>query len=376
MKLLINFSSLKEGGGQNVAMNFLQVLSKDSFNDIKIYFFAAEGSTIQHYLKNKFPNQCYVVPQNAIKRILFELLFSRIIFLKLGIQIVYSYFGFGFFPKSIPQITGSADSNLFYPEVDFWNNYHGIAKIKKSIKDQYRIWGLKRATAVVFENKTLEKKSVKLYDLKKTTTIKPSINITLSKKSFKLPKYIGKNVPICLFLCGWQLNKNIMLIPDIAFDLKRQNMEFHFLLTAPLDNSIIHRDFQKKIDINNVNEMITITGQVSKDEIPALYSQIDFVCLLSKLESFSNNIIEAWYFKKPLIIANESWARGICKNAALYVDRESSLAIASLLIKCLNDHILVAKVLQRSAQLLETYPSIEVRMKQEIAFIKHVFKNS
>ena len=64
-------------------------------------------------------------------------------------------------------------------------------------------------------------------------------------------------------------------------------------------------------------------GQINHYELKNLYKNIDYVFLLSQLESFSNNIIESWYFRKLLIVSNEEWSRSICKEGACYVERNS-----------------------------------------------------
>ena len=94
-----------------------------------------------------------ILSNNPIKRILFELFLSKKILVANNIDIIYTYFGIGMFAKRIPQVSGSADSNLYFPEIDFWSHYKGIPRFKKWLIDTYRLWGIKRASAVIFENK-------------------------------------------------------------------------------------------------------------------------------------------------------------------------------------------------------------------------------
>ena len=78
---------------------------------------------------------------------------------------------------------------------------------------------------------------------------------------------------------------------------KKAEVRFSFILTAPLDNSKEHKNFVRMLNKYQVLDMVEMIGQVQKDNIPDLYSKVDYVFLLSKLESFSNTILETWYFK-------------------------------------------------------------------------------
>lgn len=376
MNILINLSTLKSGGGQNVAMNFLHSFSKIKIDDGKIFFFVAKNSEPHHFLeKIKYP-YFLVTPRNPLKRILFEIFNGNGYLNKNKIDIIYSYFGIGLFCRKIPQVSGSADSNLYFPEIDFWANYTGLARLKRWIVDLYRIWGIKRSDAVVFENEALELRAKKLFKLKCTKLIKPSINFEFENKPFKLPISIGKSVPKGLFLCGWHPNKNYAIIPEIASELKRIGISFHFLITAPLDNSSMHKNFEKLIHKYNVHDMVSVVGPVPKDQLQSLYDQIDYVFLLSKLESFSNNIIESWFFKKPLIISNAVWSRSICGDAAIYVERDNIRDIVDKVVDILSNDVVKMITISKGLEQLEKYPSIEKRIIQEMEFLKNVFKNS
>ena len=122
----------------------------------------------------------------------------------------------------------------------------------------------------------------------------------------------------------------------------------------------------EKYDVQN---MISLIGPVSKLGLPKLYGQIDFVFLLSKLESFSNNIIEAWYFSRPLIIADELWSRAICNDAASYVPRNDVHAISDQIMLLAHDSQLVLDLTSRGKSALSQYPNIQERLKQELEFL-------
>jgi glycosyltransferase involved in cell wall biosynthesis len=375
LTILINFSTLKGGGGQNVALNFLYAVDSCRFEGVEFYYLAAKDSEVHRCLKQDKAKNYIVVPRNPLLRILYEVFTGWYFLTKLKIDIVYSYFGYAWFPKSWPQITGSADSNLYFPEIDFWSGYQGLGRLKRRIVDFYRVCGIKRSNAVIFENEALEERGRQLYGLGHTKTIKPSIYFNDKKLEFRLPADCMKGSKSGLFLCGWHLNKNIMLIPELAAEMRKRNHHFRFFLTAPPDGSSEHREFSKLISKHKAGDMVFITGPVLKDELESLYNQIDFVFLLSKLESFSNNIIEAWLFGKPLIISDEIWAHSICQEAAVYVNRDSVMDIAEKLCNLLDSNDSSNEMVKRGKDMLQQYPTIQDRMSEEIDYVRHVFQH-
>lgn len=377
MKLLINFSTLKAGGGQNVAMNFLYAIDSIDLKQINLYYIVADDSQIHKFLETNHKQNYFVVSQNPIKRILFELFQSKNLLKKWKIDIIYSYFGYGLFPKGYKQVIGSADSNLYFPDIDFWKGYNGTTRLKKYLVDFYRLYGVKNSNAVVFENEVLEKKAKELYNLKNTITIKPSINMVFKDQKYLFSGNVDKNIPKGLFLCGWHMNKNILKIPEIAYNLKKMNVEFQFILTAPIDNT--NSMYIKFIELSQKYDVLDrcfVIGQINKEQLKSLYEQVDYVFLLSKLESFSNNIIESWYFKKLLIISDEEWAHSICKNAAFYVNRDDSKLIASDIKNLLIDKEKVENIIQNGGKEILFYPNIETRIKLEMEYIENVYKNN
>ena len=113
INLLINFSTLKIGGGQNVAMNFLYEVEKLDTKSFNIFYFVASRSQPYYFLKEMGKNNFKDLPTNPIKRILFEIFFSKKFLKEHKIHIIYSMFGYGLFSKNYTNF-GRADSNIFF----------------------------------------------------------------------------------------------------------------------------------------------------------------------------------------------------------------------------------------------------------------------
>jgi glycosyltransferase involved in cell wall biosynthesis len=375
--LLINLAKLKKGGGQNVALNFLNGLNKSEYKKNHFIFIVAIGSAAHTWMVNNSEYKYFVAPQNPMKCILWEMLFSYRTLPKLGVNVIYTYFGYSSFVFSnIPQVTGSADSNLFYPEIDFWYGESKLKRVYRNLVDLYRIRGLANSKAVIFENPDMLKRGAELFKLKNTKLVKPSI-VDFEVSNVDPNEFIfdKKNINI-LLLCGWQRNKGILIIPRVAALAKKYGIKLHFIITAGNSKNGLSDEFNLLIEKLRVESMISIIEPVNKEKLKTLYMNIDFVFLLSKLESFSNNIIEAWFYKKPLVVADEPWARSICKVSAIYVNRDSEEDIFSKLTKHISDKKLNDIIINNASSELTTYPNIHERISEELSYVCRFAQNT
>jgi glycosyltransferase involved in cell wall biosynthesis len=378
MKLLINLSTQKRGGGQNVALNFLASLQPCRHPTIEFHFVVAKGSAVANEVARLGLNHI-TVSQTPALRILQELFTVSAYMLRHSIDIVYTYFGHGLFLAGRPQVVGSATSNIYFPEVDFWADYKGWSKFRKLAIDRYRLWGARSAAGVIFENEALEHRYKKLCSsTKPTVTIHPSINTEANATApWTLPSFQESSNPITgLFLCGWQPNKNVLAIPAIAAEARKQGFNLQIVLTAQPDGSSLHRQFVQMLKEHDVEGQVAIAGGVRKEQLGDLYSKVDVVFLLSKLESFSNNIIEAWNYRRPLVVADEPWSRAICGDSALYVDRQDPKGIVTAVQAMFMNQPAKEQILLKATNRLKDYPNIEEKTRQELEFVERVFTSS
>lgn len=372
MNVLINFSTLKKGGGLNVSMNFLHAFRAVDC-PFKLYFMVSEGTPQLCFLQSIGYNYFIVVPSHPLKRIFWELTKGGSWLQSNNISLVYSYFGYAFFPKRFLQINGSADSNLYFPEINFWGELSNFSKLKKWFIDKYRLYCVKRASAVVFENPIMKVRAKELYNIDKSFYIRPSINDVEIKGCVEQDYNFGGGFKV-LFLCDWHSNKNVKLIPELLFYAKNAGFDLKVVISAEYDGSIISDYVKDKIQQFDLQDRFFLIGKVRKEELRFLYSSIDVVALLSLLESFSNNIIEAWFYKKPLVISNEPWARAICNEAAFYVERNSVESV----LEGIKSSIFSSDEIERyhhNAELeLHKYPSIKERIATEYKLMLEVAK--
>ena len=376
MKILINLLALRSGGGQKVGYNLVKYLidNKSLFSNFDFWFLCAKDSMLHNLLKENNEKQIFVINIKSMRDYIINYYCAIPKILKeLNPKVIYSIFGYPLYPKKYTNVIGEAASNIFFPEIDFWQGIKGLALVKRKFVDYLRIRALKQADGVIFENEAMFERAKKIFRLTedKICFIKPSID-----KSVKIPAITKNNNDVfkLLLLCSWQLNKNIMIIPELLSLIKerKENIKVIFSVNKE-DNNETARRFINQIKEKKVEEYIDFIGQVSPDRIQNVYSQTDVVLLLSKLESFSNNIIEAWQFKRPLIISDMEWSRAIIKtDACCFVQRDSAEDIFTKIIKLKQDKSYYDKIVENGLMELQTYLGIDGFAKQIFDFVEKV----
>jgi len=377
MNILLNLISIKSGGGQQVVSNFINTLLSNNYFGHSFVFIVTEETYIKELLKNE--KNIIIVPSNFILRYIYENYLIREIvkYNDYDIDIIYSLFGTTLKIKKIPSVVGCAFSNIFYPEINFWTSQNYLDLLIKKYIDYYRKRKTLNADAIVFENESMRQRAISLfkYPHEKTIFIRPSVSfhlntskdlITIKEKCSKLPK--GYNL---LMLTGWHKNKNIEIVPFILRILKSYASDFNFIITVSLNHpqSIGLFDEAKRQEVEN---NIYFFDSIEPYEVETLINSVDAVVLLSLLESFSNNIIEAWAYKKPLIISDKEWSRSICNDAALYVDRINPQDIADK-INLLRNNISYSEILVKNGiEELKKYPTPIEKVNLQINFLYKV----
>lgn len=378
MKILFNFIPIKNGGGQQVATSFINVLKDQTFFN-SCTFIAVKGTELQKLLSKHQAPHLILLENNNYSRFIFERFKLKKLIKSNNLDIVFTMFGPDLLKSGIPSVVGCAYSNLFFPEIDFWKDYNFYRRVLFNLIDKFRIKRTLQADGIIFENSSMMKRSLELYNypVNQSIFIKPSI----SKKSI-VDSFTKEIESVCerfprhfkvLLLSTWQKNKNMHQIPFILKELyDRSVFEVSFIMTVSKDDplSIELLDVAKKL---GVEKNIVMIGSVKPSDVPYLYRNIDVVLLMSTLESFSNNIIESWTFEKPLIVSHFEWAKAICNEAAIYVNPFDPNNVAEAIIKLMNNEHICSEMIQRGLKEIETYPSPEAKVSDQLKFIELIY---
>lgn len=376
MNILINLLSIKSGGGQKVAFNFIEQSEQIALNH-NIYYIVTDGTLISNYAKEGKHGNVFTVGHTLLSRLWFQYYKIRKIVDLEQIDVIYTLFGISINNTKALSVVGSAYSNIYYPEVKFWPSSNPIKLIFYTLRDCYRLKSTLNADAIIFENKSIMNQARELFAVsyQNSLFIPPSFSmsdILSSNGGNTKPKMT--NLFRGLMLTGYHNNKNIEMVPYILNDLNGIHDNVTHIITISIDRKDKRlSDIIATAEQLNVEDQIEFIGPVNPNEISQLYKASNYVLLLSGLESFSNNIIEAWVHSKPLVISDQPWARSICNNAAIYVARDNSKHIATSICQLKDDNELYDKIIQNGHGELRMYPSPKDKVIKQYEFLEKIY---
>lgn len=369
-KDIINLTRIgTNGGGSQTACSFLHELSEQ--RNPGDYCVVAFNNTPASKVAQERGFCPVLVERNLRERAYWDLA-CRKVFAR-G-QLCFTFHGVPWLASKgyLVNVSGAADSNLYYPDVRFWKHCSISVQAVKYLKDRGRMFGYSRADYWIFETHTLAGRAVALggYPEERVAVVKMSASAFVSRARIdptvrdRFKEQIGSGFA-CLFMAGANPNKRIgSIAPAIAAIGSRRLTNGPVKAVTTLDpRSGYYHTLQQEFRRCGVDGAWVNLGPVAHDQISSLVDACDVVCLFSVLESFSSNFTEAWAMRKPLLVTDADWAKSACGNAAMYVSPTDSLQVADAIVRLMSPAV-QAELLQHYDSHFRTYPTAQQRCKQ------------
>lgn len=371
IRLLIDFGSIKTGGGAQLATNFLNFMKEYPADVEKIYLLIPELGPLSQHIDASRYDGVLIYPNSYWKRKLFELTTLRTFVSENRIDVFYTFFGAGIpAPKGVRSIISVAYPIICYPDSLYWKYLPIKLKFITKILNELRCQRIRMADRVIAETEVMAKRLTQYVHVKpeRLAISPPSPSAFIQDRQFQ-PKLNRERFQI-LLLGGLDRHKNIWRLPALAHALEVLGIsDFVFLISASRaafnaaypecrgNDALLERHFE-------------FLGVIPSQQIQTVYDRADFLMNLSDLESFSNNYMEAWKAGLPLICSSTDFARHICANSAVYVDQHNPQAAAAMIANILNDESLQQQLANAGKQLLTKMPNIEQKFAQTMQIIR------
>ena len=375
MIVVLNFLPLRTGGGVQVALDFLSNL-KAYGKAHEWHLVCREGTPFRDAAKGSV-GSIREVRDSLLARMFFEIVESRNYLRNVRPDVVYTQFGPQWpFVRTV-QVVGCAYSNLFYPEVDFWGDLPYHKKGIKKIIDWYRLRKISTADVRIFETDDLAARAIRQCGFPEISVkvVRPAASslVFADSETNAIHESLSniQNDFKIVSISGFHPNKNIPLLLEA---LKYYNELYPgnpgaLLLTLD-KNAHTTREIWELAKSLKVEFSVVNLGTIPQKSCGELYKVADAAVLASNLESFSNMIAESWATGTPLLIADHSWSRDICGEAAIYFSPMDPKDLAKKMSMLHRDKELRKKISENGRARLREYPTSAERFNAYLQIIE------
>jgi len=363
MKILLDLSPIKSGGGAQLALNFIEKLKKCE-RDFQCDFLASDAFPF----KDRLPkNKTIIAPSKYLNRILFENLKLKKIVRRKKYTHIYTFFGPGLPSyKGVRQIVGVAYPIICYDESKYWNNLSLDKFVTKKLLNYYRKRRLKKADFLIFETKIMQERCVSTlgFDKQKTLVLPPSPTVFLTDNDYVESSGVTK----FLILSGTDTHKNIWRLIPLIKRAASDGLKFKIIASVKIEQ--FFSEYRKHILVSDdyclLDKYFEFLGPIPQDKIQEVYDRIDVVLNISDLESFSNNYMEAWRCAKPILASDRDFSRHICRESAIYCEPHDLDSLYESIRKFVYKEYDVKSMVVCGKRYLAELPSVEQKIESLI----------
>jgi glycosyltransferase involved in cell wall biosynthesis len=368
MKILINCSNLKVGGGLQVAHSFLYEIKNNLSHD----FIVVLSDYLRYQINEAdFPNNFhfyhYSIKPSALKALVGNDAFLDALEEKTQPNVVFSVFGPTYWQPNAKHICGFAKPDYIYKNSPYFKQISWWQKVKLSLMEFFHMYDFKNNNeCLITENQDVtkilqEKVTQPVYTV---TNYFHQIFLNQNHWDKRITLSQPENTIKLLTISANYPHKNLAIIKKVISVLKENFPDFKFMFYLTISRS----EFGIS-EADSLNENITFLGKVTIKQCPSLYQQSDFLFLPTLLECFSASYCEAMVMQKPILTSNLSFAKGICGNAALYFDPLDASDIANKIVDLSVDKDLQNQLKQEGLLQLQKFDNATVRAQKYLELI-------
>lgn len=366
MNILFDFGAIKSGGGVQLAVNFLGILDHLKPSNMNIFLLIPEiGELSKLCLEGNYAG-VFVSPNSFSKRFLFEYVYLQNLIRRHKIKHIFTFFGAGLpHPKDVRSVVTVAYPVICYPESTYWSYADKKDQTYIRCLNVLRRGRLRNASAIIVETTVMQARiaqSIK-FPAEQISVIPPTPSQYVEPlKTKRMPP-----ARRFLFISGNDSHKNLWRLPAIAqCMLERGVTDFLFLLTSSRE-AYLKSLKEPVVRERLINAHFTFLGAMPPQRIMEAYRQADIVVSLSDLESFSNNYMEAWTARLPLVVSDRDFSRNICEDSAVYVEPHKPEDVAKQFCLLSEDLSLQDRLVKAGSDRLSILPLQEERFALIIA---------
>ncbi len=371
MKILINCSNLKVGGGLQVADSVCRQL-----NRYPQHKFIVVLSTYLDKLAVDLKNDENVeVLSYTLERSVYTFLTKRDKYLdeivaRHKVECVLTIFGPSRWTPRVPHISGFARLHIVPGISPFFNTLQLKDRIKsfvlyRLVEREFR----RNANYFYTENPYISDQLKKKWPDKHIETITNYYHQVFDEsskwKDINIPDFNGASL---LTVSANYPHKNLKIAIEIARILKKKHKTFSFRFIYTVSSTDLYVPSYLK-------EHFLFVGKVDIAQCPKLYQMADISFQPSLLECFTATYPESMIMGVPIITTNLEFAEGLCGDAALYYPPLDAECAAEQIYRLATDVELRNRIILNGKERLKCFDNYEQRADKLISFCERVTKH-
>lgn len=377
MKIILEAISAKKngGGGFQIAYNFIK--ASKQHKDINWLYFVSEDLDTEigdMFVEERdktyfvFPTQLQLKTYSKSQR----RLDSLIVVLKP--DVLFSIIAPSFFRIKCKEVMRCANAWNYVQNVNeyAWSTQtvkqRMITRLKAAITCHY----MKNTKYFVTQTETAKKSIIKLTKTDaKNVRVVPNV-LPAVFNNVQVFKHKEDTLTHIVYVSAPYPHKNIDIIPEVARILIDKNISnFQFHVTIP-ENSLFISQFNKLLSKYSVERNVVNEGFQTQSQLIDLYSKCDIFFFPSLLETFSASLLEAMFFKMPIVAADFDFNREVAGDSALYFKPKNAKSAAEKIGRLMADKALYDDICEKEQQRILHYIDYDRYFKDTVDFLKMV----
>ncbi len=224
-------------------------------------------------------------------------------------------------------------------------------------------YAVKKATKIIVPSEATKKDLVELYNCRSGKIgvvhhgfVEPNLNGVDSQfeKSAVFEHFgIDKKTEFLLFVGRLESKKNLVRLVEAFVKVSVKNPNYKLILAGK--RGVGFNDIWQKVKQLKLDKKVLMPGYISEEEKFALFKYCKAFVFPSLYEGFGFPVLEAFYFKKPVLTSNFSSLPEVGGDSVHYVDPNSVEDIEAGIAKLISDDEYVQKLVDKGEKRLRGF---------------------
>lgn len=369
MKLLVDCTPLRAGGGVQVAIAFLDGLLGTEGCDWRVVVPEQMTALLPEELRSAIGDRMTVMPKSGLRDMIRIGRRLRRIEREFGADVVFTVFGPAYFSARAPHLVGFALGTMLYDRAP------GLPKPrwKERLATMVRAMLVRRARHLVVETETVRKRlqSHLAVPTARTSVIGNSVSPLLLRSQ---PRGTTGAAGTIFIPASFYPHKNLGIVVPVMAALRRLRPELDFRVQMTLEpDSRGWIELLEQTRSADVTDRLFTFGTLDPTALAEAYNAASIVFLPTLCESSTAVYPEAFHFRRPLVTSDLDFAHELCGDAALFVPPHDPAAIALAIIDLYDDPGLAARLTTAGTKRLETgYPTPARKFAMQLDLLKRL----